>query len=750
MKSFVRCTCYCIISFFVNTIVNTSYGQLNVFAELTGNPVVTTGWNLTNQATVVNDEIVLSPNLNDKSGTIFYMTPIDFSNGGRFVVDFEFRMYDGTAADGIALNVITQLPDGSPQGGGGMGVAASSTGLKIVFDTYDNCSQNDNPEIQVFNGTGYAECGIPATHRLKYQSYLRSSTYQPARFVYDNGTVDIYINCELKLTVPNVTIQNSGYFGFSAATGGATDRHSIKSVKIYATTPSIGVKNICSGVQHGIGVNSQSGNTYLWEPVSLSDNTAFLDDVNSSNPIFQMTNDGDTTAVQKYVLTTTLNSNPTCPIVITDTVHVNVYPSLSVEKINTKLVCNTNTVTATAIVKGGKMPHTYEWTKETMSVPLDTGLQITNLESGTYLFTFSDDNNCKDSVEFEVNIPDKIDVTLKASDTVLCRGDSTLITLNYTGGAQPISIFGADDSLITDSSFWTAPIYDSTYVVVAIDSNQCSDTAKIAIKSIPLPIANFESPYLNGCIPFTTQLNNLSMGSFSSCLYTLSDGRQFSACNSTNEVITFITPGCYDVTLTVSTPEGCSDTIVHYNYLCAFPNPIAKFNVSSHDLNSDDRTVFTENLSIGAESYFWDFGDNSPTYEQFAPSHIYPGDHVGTYVISLLVISDKGCADTTTQLVHMQDVQQIYVPNTFSPNNDSYNDLFLPIITSEHELLSYRLEIYDRWGEIVFETEDINQPWNGQLQGINVPDGLYVWKIFIEGRNFVERKTYLGHVYVIR
>jgi len=733
---------FCVACFSITPV----FSQLTIFAELTGNPVVTMGWNLTNQAVVSNEEIVLTPNLNDKSGAIFYSTPIDFSNGGKFIVDFEFRIYDGNAADGLALNVITQLPDGSPQGGGGIGVSSGSTGLKIVFDTYDNCSQNDNPEIQVFNGTGYAECGIPTTHKLTNQSYLRSSSYQPARFVYDDGTVYIYINCELKLTVSNVNIQNSGYFGFSSATGGQRDRHSVKNVKIYATTPSIGTKYVCSGVNQKIGVANQSNNTYLWEAISSSDNVNFLNDATISNPTFSMINDGDTIALQKYLLTTTINSSTSCPIVIKDTVYVKVYQSLKVKNITTKFVCASHTVTATATVEGGMSPFSYEWINLTETSSFESSLQASNLLTGSYLFTFTDFNECKDTMSIDVEIPKKLNIDFKAVDSVLCRGDSTLVSINYVGEATPISIFGSDEVLITSSTFWASPQEDSLYVVVAIDSNKCTDTAKFFIKSIPLPVANFEATLLSGCMPFTTSLHNLSVGNVSSCLYTLSDGRNFSSC----EPITFASPGCYDVALVVNTPESCADTLVYYDYLCAFPNPIASFNVSPHDLTPDDRTVQTENLSVGAENYYWDFGDNSPMNEQESPVHIYPNDQVGTFLISLLVISEHGCSDTATDFVNMQDVQQIYAPNTFSPNDDPYNQLFLPVITSPYKLSSYRLEIYDRWGERVFETEDIYQGWDGKYKDVVASDGMYIWKIFVEGNNSVERKTYIGHVYLLR
>jgi len=752
MNSCVRLVACCSFVFSVAF----TFAQMNIFAELVGNPVVTTGWSITHDAIIQNDEVVLTPAQNHKTGTIFFLTPIDFSSGGKFVVDFEFRMYGGNAADGIALNVLTQLPN--PNGsywGGGIGVDPNATGLKVVFDTYNNDSYNNtpNPEIQVVNGTGYSEENIPLSNRITNQTYLRSPSYQPARIVYDNGTLSIYVNCELKLTVPNVIIQNSGYFGFSAATGGQTDRHSIKNVKIYTTTIASGAKYVCSKTSAPVGVPTQTNNSYLWQAVDLSDNIDLLNDTTVSNPIFSMENNGDTIAVQRYLLTTTINSSGSCPIIITDTVEVNVYPAPTIENVSTELLCVSNTVSATATVQGGEQPLSYLWTISGDQSTISTTEQATGLVAGTYTFSVQDAHQCTDSQEVVVVITDKISLSLTASDIVLCRGDSTWVSVTHTGGVHPIVLSWLQKTADIDSnnpSFWASPQYDSLYTMIAVDSNGCTDTASIVIRVVEIPDANFQATHLAGCPPFTTQLNNLSTGNYATCLWKISDGRQFSSCTLDNQLLTFVQMDCYDVTLTVSTLEGYADTLTYTDYLCVYPTPSAAFHASPHELTPEERNVYLDNVSNGAESYLWDFGDGSPTDNQVSPTHDYPNDREGVYTITLVAISDMGCTDTATQIVQLKDVQQLYVPNAFSPNNDAMNEVFMPIITSGKPLTHYQLSIFDRWGEIVFETNDLNHSWDGNYKGSKMPDGLYTWKIFVESGKLVDRKNYVGHVYLMR
>ena len=116
--------------------------------------------------------------------------------------------------------------------GGGVGIPSSSNGVFVILDTYDN-GCGTNPEIQIYQGTNYSECGSGMINRATNQSYLRSSSYQTCRIEYVSGSINVYINNTLRLT-GNYSSSFIGYMGFTASTGGARDKHSIKNARIFA------------------------------------------------------------------------------------------------------------------------------------------------------------------------------------------------------------------------------------------------------------------------------------------------------------------------------------------------------------------------------------------------------------------------------------------------------------------------------------------------------------------------------------
>jgi len=591
------------IILFLNTFCITPLiAQLNIFAELIGNPVVTTGWNLANSATISNDEIVLTPNLNNKSGTIFYATPIDFSNGGKFIVDFEFRMYDGSAADGIALNVLTQLP-ANAEGGGGIGVDPNATGLKIIFDTYDNCSTYDNPDIQVFNGTGYVECNVPTSNVVTNQSYLRSSTYQNARFIYDNGTVKVYVNCDLKITVPNVTIQNIGYFGFSAATGGQRDRHSIKNVTIYTSSNlvSTNIQNICSGEEKLIGSESAPNIDYIWSALSSSDNISLLDDPNIANPTFSMENDSDTIALQNYVLASCFNTN-SCPDTIRDTIKLKIYPKPIIDSIDIEHITDCNSPLsgkATANVSeatGSQLQ--YQWIDKSTNQYIGGLSNIHSLSAGKYIFIVNSEG-CTEEQEIEVLYPEAPKLIISADKNPICRGDSAIITATVNSGTSPFFYQWLGNNVDTNPNFTVSPNQNTTYSVIVHDSKSCKDTATINVTVNERPNADFSDDKITGCLPLTAELVNLSTGDIDSCKWFFDNHsvtENITSNLSNNINYDFSTDGCFDITLVAYSSNGCMGSITKQEIVCPVACEIQEPNVLSLSSTKGNNFWFVENI----------------------------------------------------------------------------------------------------------------------------------------------------------
>lgn len=215
-----------------------------IFAELQGQPNMnTTGWNLTGAAQIgdtpgdvdnFNNELILTTAVNNTSGAAFFAQPIDLAVCRRWIASFEFRIFDGTAADGIAFCFLDVPPTGFVSGGG-LGIPATANGLKVVLDTWDN-GCGPNPEIQIYSGPGYDEC-FPALFKVQNTSgqlnFMRSNNYNTVEIVYDSGYIDVKINNVVWASGVFAPAAFTGYVGFTASTGGSTDLHSIRNVQIF-------------------------------------------------------------------------------------------------------------------------------------------------------------------------------------------------------------------------------------------------------------------------------------------------------------------------------------------------------------------------------------------------------------------------------------------------------------------------------------------------------------------------------------
>jgi gliding motility-associated-like protein len=243
----------------------------------------------------------------------------------------------------------------------------------------------------------------------------------------------------------------------------------------------------------------------------------------------------------------------------------------------------------------------------------------------------------------------------------------------------------------------------------------------------------------------------MSPGS-SQCTWNLGNGNVIQ--NSSSLSYTFQQAGCYDISLTVTTQEGCSGTTTATDLICVSDIPVADFNVSTYFIDEFNTFVNFENTSIGATNYIWYFGDNSTISTSENTSHNYMGNNVGEYLVTLVASSPQGCIDTAYATIYFQDQLVYYIPNAFTPDEDEYNQTFQPVFTSGFDPDHFEFFIYNRWGELIFESQNPNYGWNGSIDNDTAlplcPDGVYTWKVIFRLNNNDDRKTAVGHVNLIR
>ena len=205
------------------------------------------------------------------------------------------------------------------------------------------------------------------------------------------------------------------------------------------------------------------------------------------------------------------------------------------------------------------------------------------------------------------------------------------------------------------------------------------------------------------------------------------------------------------VTRTYSVTDDCAnETLVTQLLTIGDPSPDASFLFSPIYLTNLATHVDFENTSTGAVSYVWDFGDGSPVSNEIDPSHDFPNEEGGAYIIELIAYSPMGCTDTVQMGISIKEELIYYIPNSFTPDGDEYNQTFQPVFTSGFDPYDFSMTIYNRWGELIFETHDATIGWDGTYKGELVPAGAYVWTITIKIADVDDREVMTGHVNILR
>ena len=347
------------------------FGQTYPFAKLEGSTLDTSGWFLAGDAKIgdtqgdtdnLDDELILCPVRNFRSGACYFKKPVNITSCQKWNAEFDFRIWEGSGADGLSFFFLNN-PPASYVAGGGMGIPPKPLGLIVGFDTWQNCSANSTgkiPKIQLRIGDGktnYSECPNPPEPTKNEVFSVRRPTYNHVKITYDFGNISVYLNDTLQLT-GNFKINFAGYFGLTASTGGSTDMHSVKNFVLYTQKPLLLApdagpdRTLCNGGTTQIGKVETFGNySYKWFPVNG------LSDSSISNPNLQITNTANQVNTITYFITkdTVGTSEPRCAFA--DEVKVTILPKLNQMPFSS-VVCSKN---GKAIGFNGIINTAYRW-----------------------------------------------------------------------------------------------------------------------------------------------------------------------------------------------------------------------------------------------------------------------------------------------------------------------------------------------------------------------------------------------------
>ncbi|WP_165779268.1 PKD domain-containing protein [Brumimicrobium salinarum] len=319
------------------------------------------------------------------------------------------------------------------------------------------------------------------------------------------------------------------------------------------------------------------------------------------------------------------------------------------------------------------------------------------------------------------------------------------------GQQVTLSASGADtytwNNGVVDGQPFSPSLGTTTYEVVGVTSEGCEGTDQVDVNVATGPDVSFISDVDKGCAPLTVNLTNTSTTN-GDCVYTFSDGTVINGCNP---VHVFENAGCMDVTLTITDNQGCEGSFTAIDFICVDEIPKASFIANPMVIGGLTNEVDFLNNSTGGDTYQWIFGDSTISTD-VNPSHEYDVEEE-FYEVTLIAESSAGCMDTTFLIIEVEEELIYYIPNTFTPDGNNVNQVFKPIFTSGFDPMDYHFTVFNRWGEIVFESYNVDFGWDGTYgydgHGV-VKDGTYIYKIDFKRSNNDKRQEISGHVNVIK
>ncbi len=386
----------------------------------------------------------------------------------------------------------------------------------------------------------------------------------------------------------------------------------------------------------------------------------------------------------------------------------------------------------------GSAPFSYLWDAAAGS---QTTATATGLCAGTYSVTTTDAEGCLETSTIIITEPTELTVSTTLTN-VSCAGaaDGAAVAI-ASGGVPPYSYdFGAGPS----ASGTFSGITIGAYTLTVTDANGCVLVFNFTITDSPLPVVSFTSDRTEGCEPLLITFDNTGESGVS-CEWNFGDGSMSSSCGTVSHAYEF--DGEYTVSLKVTNVGGCFTVLSFTNYITVHPNPVASFIYSPSNPSTINSEVRFTDYSTDADLWEWSFGAiGNSTQEN--PTFIFP-EIAGEYPVELIVTTNEGCADTLIKIVTVYQEQLIFVPNVITPDGDQFNEVFTPYFTGI-DSYDYHLTIYNRWGEILFESYNLATGWNGTYGGEIVPDGVYIWTVETADVATDKRFEFNGHVTVIK
>lgn len=494
--------------------------------------------------------------------------------------------------------------------------------------------------------------------------------------------------------------------------------------------------------QYTVSCNG-GGPQYVWEWSPINNLTSPL------TPITDVTNITNTTT---YTLTGYPVGHPLC--VSSDDVVVLVDPLSSPGTDNDTLICPNSTLNLIDVLLGSPVDFG-TWTDATGTVLANGFFDASVQTVGDYTYTVSaGDCDLTAVVSIDYTTP----LEIEAQDAaILCSYDDIDIALvSMAGGSAPFEFQWSYNGIVVsgEDTFTYDPSVSGDMCVDVIDG--CSDlaTACFALTVDPEVVVAFTADTTRSCWPESFNLQITSDPStYVGSQWSFGDGNTLT--NSATATHNYNAPGTYDISLALTTTNGCLFSATSENMLTSLSAPDVQWAANPQPTNIENTTITFTDYTIGSDisEYRWIFNVPSPmgVSSEANPVFDFPAGVGGIYPVQLIVTDINGCIGNLTANVIINDLFQFYIPNSFTPNNDGVNDVFR-FEGTDINADDFYLKVFNRWGEVVFQTNNPSVPWTGDAQntGYFAPDGVYTWIAKVTSESTGEKKEISGSITMFR
>lgn len=424
-------------------------------------------------------------------------------------------------------------------------------------------------------------------------------------------------------------------------------------------------------------------------------------------------------------------------------------PIVTLALSNDTLVCQNGTANLIAQAGNGTT-FTYAWSHTADQGPAQTASPV----AATYYSVIATNElGCS-------SLPDSILVTVRApisgtltQNVSICPTyfDSLTVFANGGLGVPYTFTWSTNENAVGDTSkIIVDPMTTTTYTVTITDG--CESTPLVLSSNVvvfPVPVPLFSVVDNSICEPAVFELTNLTDPAMTGQLvWNISDGQTYM--NADTVLTDTMYQGSYHVQMIVISPDGCIDSITKTNFITSNPTPIVDFLWNPIPVTVFNTDVLFINRTTHGDLYSWTFEGAEPGSSTLTGPRVkYPEGIEADYSVTLIATSPFGCVDSLTRIVKVNSEIILYAPNAFTPDGNEFNQTW-NVIMEGIDFTSFHLKIFNRWGEVVWESRDINVGWDGTYNGEILSDGTYIWSIDALDQYSDKKYHFNGHVSIIK